>query len=381
MDKIDKHYMSTVECWKSFVSKAVPHIRMVIRFFALPYAYFILMNWKECKASPFQVFKDFIYIFFVLKDFPDYYSLFRLWEKDRKEWKYYYGSIYNPYQRGKLRKEIQKKEYEILFEDKYVCHQLCDGANIPVPVFLGYVQPSDNFINYISGLFEDKDNTKIIIKSSCGKGGKDIFLAYKENEELIIKGNDRTYSFESFKLEHASIIQRYISQHPALSKISSSVNTIRTETILTRDNKVEIIGAFIRFGLDGNFLDNQCAGGLSIGVDVDTGALYEFAMNGRGEKFYSHPDTGETFDGFIIPLWQEVLTLSENVQRHFPYYKLLGPDIAITPDGPVIIEINACPDHAGLEMDYGPVLKNRKVWEAFNEYDLLINNASKKAWQ
>lgn len=380
MNAIDKYYMAIMECGKTYISKMAPHLRMLIRFFALPYAYFILMNWKECMASPYQVFKDFIYIFFVLKDFPDYYSVFRLWEKDRSEWKFYYGSIYNPYQRGKLRKEIQKKEYEILFEDKFVCHQLCAGAGIPVPEFLGYVQPADDFINYVSGLFDNKSNIKIIIKSSRGKGGKDIFLGYKENGEIFIKGNNEIGLLKDFKLEYPSIIQRYINQHHALSEISSSVNTIRTETILTRDNKVEIIGAFIRFGLDGNFLDNQCAGGLSIGVNISTGALYEYAMNGRGEKYYSHPDTGVIFDGLKIPLWREVIELSETVQRHFPYYKLLGPDIAITPDGPLIIEINATPDHAGLEMDYGPVLKNKKVWEVFNEYDLLINDASKKAW-
>ena len=291
MDTIDKYYMSIIE-WKVIgVQKITPHLRMLIRFFALPYAYFILMNWKECKASPYQVFKDFIYIFFVLKDFPDYYSVFRFWEKDRSEWKYYYGSIYNPYQRGKLRKEIQKQEYEILFEDKYVCHQMCVNVGITVPEFLGYVQPSDDFINCVSGLFENVNNTKIIIKASRGKGGKDIFLAYKENEEILIEGNKQTKSIRDFKLENPSIIQRYIHQHDALSKISSSVNTIRTETILSSDNEVEIIGAFIRFGLDGNFLDNQCAGGLSIGVDINSGELYEYAMNGKGEKFYNHPVT------------------------------------------------------------------------------------------
>lgn len=381
MNTIDKNYMSLRDTWKSGIANATPHLRMLIRFIALPYAYFILMNWKECKASHYQVFKDFFYIFFVLKDFPDYYSVFRLWEKDRSEWKFYYGSIYNPYQRGKLRKEIQKKEYEILFEDKYVCHQMCVGTDIPVPELLGFMAPGDNYIEFLTKLLDSNENNKIIIKSSRGKGGKDIFLAYKENDEITVTGNDHTCLLKDFKLENHSIIQSFIKQHDALSKISSSINTVRTETILTKDDNVEIIGAFIRFGMQGNFLDNQCAGGLSIGVNIETGVLYEFAMNGRGEKFYSHPDTGEVFDGFKIPLWEEVIAVSETVQRQFPFFKLLGPDIAITPDGPVIIEINATPDHAGLEMDYGPVLKNKKIWQAFNDYDLLINEASRNAWK
>jgi len=377
MDVLDKYYTKFVELFRLSIQWTIPYLRRFIRFLALPYAYFILVNWNECTASRYQVFKDFLYIFFKLKDFPDYYTLFRFWEKDRSEWKYYYGSIYNPYQRGKLRKEVQKKEYEILFEDKYVCNQLCANSNLPTPDFLGYIEPSDNVTNFIGQLFKDEQNKKIIIKASRGKGGKDIYLAYKDDGQIVISSPNDKIAIKDFKLAKPSIVQRYIQQHPKLEKISSSVNTIRTETMLTQNNEVIIIGAFMRFGLDNNFLDNQCAGGLSIGVNINSGTLYEFAMNGKGEKFYSHPNTGVEFKDYMIPYWDKVIELSEKIQRYFCYFKLIGPDIGITLEGPVIIEINATPDHAGLEMDYGPVLREKKVWEAFKKYDLLINGPSK----
>ncbi len=134
----------------------------------------------------------------------------------------------------------------------------------------------------------------------------------------------------------------------------------------------------MRFGVNANFLDNQYAGGLSIGVNLEKGTLYDFAMNGKGEKFYKHPDSNFEFKAFVIPHWEKVIELSKQIQSRFQYFKLLGPDIAVTNDGPVIIEINATPDHAGLEMDYGPVLKNKRVLEEFKNYDLLINNPSKR---
>ncbi len=377
MDIIDKNYSLLLGHGKKVIAALIPHLRMILRFLALPYAYFLLVNWNECKASRYQVFKDFLYIFFILRDFPDYYTVLRLWEKDRKEWAYYYGSMYNPYQRGKLRKHIQKKEYEILFEDKYVTNQICDNTDLPVPRFLGYAEPGEQMSLLVPSLLERSSNNKIIIKASRGRGGKDIFLAYRKNNEIVLSNNKEEIPLAMFNLEQPSIIQDCIEQHVKLNTISSSINTVRTETLLTQDNKVLFLGAFMRFGVDGMFLDNQCAGGLSIGVNLETGILYDYAANGKGEKFFSHPDSNQPFKDFEVPFWSEILLLSEKIQRFFPYFKLLGPDIAITPDGPVIIEINATPDHAGLEMDYGPVLKNQEVWQAFREYDLFINKPSR----
>jgi hypothetical protein len=377
MDIIDKNYSLLLEQGRKVVAALIPHLRMVLRFLALPYAYFLLVNWNECKASRSQVLKDFIYIFFVLRDFPDYYSMWRLWEKDRKEWAYYYGSMYNPYQRGKLRRNLQKKEYEIVFEDKYITNQICTSTDLPVPRFLGYVEPGTLLAQMVPSLLERSATGKIIIKASRGRGGRDVFLVYKKDTEIVFSNNKEEIPLTRFNLEQPSIIQECLEQHSELNTISSSINTVRTETLLTRDNKVLFLGAFMRFGIDDMFLDNQCAGGLSIGVNLETGVLFDYAANGKGEKFFNHPNSNQPFKGFKVPFWSEILLLSEKIQRHFPYFKLLGPDIAITPEGPVIIEINATPDHAGLEMDYGPVLKNKEVWQAFQEYDLFINKPSR----
>ena len=88
----------------------VPYVRRFLRFLALPYC-FSKVNWKECTKTKTQVAFDFLYIFFRLKYFPDNYSPCRLWEKNRAEWAYYYGSNYDPYQRRQLRKVVQPAAY------------------------------------------------------------------------------------------------------------------------------------------------------------------------------------------------------------------------------------------------------------------------------
>jgi hypothetical protein len=321
--------------------------------------------------------KDLLYIFFVLKYYPDNYTQCRLWEKDRSQWHYYYGSIYDPYQRGRLRREVQKKEYEILFEDKEVCYQLCEAAKFPLPKQYICIHPNETYHEDIRSILEENPSEKLIIKPACGKGGKNIVLVSREENEFIVRHKNTKIALEQYVIKEKSVVQEYLNQHPFLNLIAPSTNTVRLVTLLTRKNDVIVLGAHMRFGIGNAYVDNVSSGGLKVGIDIGRGCFKGPAFNQMGSKFSCHPTSGFLFDGCQIPLWTSVLELSIRIQKYFSYYRLLGYDLAITPDGPVIIEINATPDMAGLESAFGPILQNREVWESFKEYDLLINKKSR----
>ena len=139
-----------------------------------------------------------------------------------------------------------------------------------------------------------------------------------------------------------------------------------------------ILGAFIRFGRGKSFVDNANRGGIGVGINLQTGCLFPVAKDKTGERFTVHPDSGFKFDSIEIPFWEEVAELIKKIQLTFPYYKLLGPDIAITSTGPVIIEVNGMPDHIGFESRCGPILKDEKIRAEFKNYDLLINKQIKR---
>lgn len=352
----------------------IPYARRVVRFFALPYCYFYMVNWEQCKAGRFRVAVDFFYIFFVLKYFPDNYSLCRLWEKPKSEWGYYYASNYDPYQRRQLRKFVQKKEHVILFEDKNICYQLCRAHKLPLPIQIGYADNKKQCVELLNNHFQTQENGKVIIKPVGGSAGSGILLAWQENGLINLKNNNGLYNVDSMPFSGTAVLQEVILQHHFLDKVaSSSVNTIRIVTMLGNDDNVVFLGALARFGVGSSFLDNTSQGGIAVGIDVKTGCLVEHGFDFFTKKYVKHPGSGIVFNGLCMPFWQDVLKLAEKTQRCFQFHKLIGHDVAITEIGPVIIELNSIYDNVHLEMCCGPILQNDSVLEQYMEYNLLIN--------
>lgn len=357
------------------LNEAHPIVRRLIRFALLPYCYLNLVNWKECTRNRIQVLYDFLYIFFKLKTFPDHYGSCRLWEIDKSKWKYYYGSIYHPYQRQRLRKEVQKKEYQIVLVDKVVGAKFCECIGINQPKMLGNIAHYENFSDRIKQLFTISKSNVVIIKPILGSAGMGIVLANKkEDDTVVVQTKHEFVNSKEFVLKESSIVQEYICQCAEIASFAhSSVNTIRVVTLLTKSNDVLITSARIRFGDGKSYVDNVCAGGIAVGINCQDGTLFETGFDKKGCRYIKHPLTGVVFKGFQIPVWDKVVKMAIKVQQSFSFYKLIGMDIAIGADyEPVLIEVNASPDIVGEERTTGPYLIKPEVLKAFSEYDLLV---------
>ena len=53
-----------------------------------------------------------------------------------------------------------------------------------------------------------------------------------------------------------------------------------------------------------------------------------------------HPDSGCKYKGWVIPRWNELLTLVEECHRNFDGHRYVGWDFALTANGWVLIEGN-----------------------------------------
>ncbi len=138
------------------------------------------------------------------------------------------------------------------------------------------------------------------------------------------------------------IVQRILTQHPALSSFNpSSVNTIRVVTLMFRDEP-HILSAILRIGHPGSRVDNVSQGGYQAIIRPD-GTLDRLAYtkNSGTAQYVEQTDSGIRFEGFPIPSWDKISRTALDLSARLPHLRFIGWDFAVNENGEVVlIEFN-----------------------------------------
>jgi hypothetical protein len=161
--------------------------------------------------------------------------------------------------------------------------------------------------------------------------------------------------------EDGWLLEGYLEQHPALKVFNpTSLNTIRMFVFEKSDGNVVLLGAFLKTGRAGALIDKTENGGAAVFVDPENGRLtHAFNWAPDMRPLERHPATGEVFAGVRIPYWPQAVDLACFALRASVETRFAGVDVAITADGPVLVEMNLHPD-----ADCMPVLRlqTRKIF-------------------
>ena len=145
------------------------------------------------------------------------------------------------------------------------------------------------------------------------------------------------------------IVQPRLVNHPDVAPLSNgALSTVRLVTIENERGEFEPTHAVLRMAIGSNTtVDNFHAGGIAAAVDLRTGELGRATDVGlRPDVGWCeyHPNTKARIAGRVLPFWPETLALVARAHAAFPDRVVIGWDIAILADGPVIVEGNAGPD-------------------------------------
>ncbi len=193
------------------------------------------------------------------------------------------------------------------------------------------------------------DPVDAFAKPVGGMKGKGAFALRVENGQAWVDGRPASASEVASRVTGRYVLQERLVQHPALEALhSTSVNTIRLVTVY-RDGRVEPFVAALRVGTGGATVDNWSAGGLVVGLDLSTARLYGQGIfkPGRGGDAQHggfvdrHPDSGLLLDGYELPHIPEAVALACRLHLDLGGPRTVGWDLAITPDGPSIVEGNS----------------------------------------
>jgi len=350
----------------------------IARFFALPYAVIRMVNWTECRRHPVLVCFDHLYIFFVLKYFPDNYSSCRLYEKPHSEWKYYYGRGYDPLAIAKRNRHVRRPECAVLFEDKEICHAMCRSFLLPQPHQYGAIAPGGDLAGRLEALFARQEARRIFIKPHDGDGGRGACVAQREGGAIVIRqvtDPGAAIPAERFELTKRCVLEEGVVQHPELDELyPHSLNTLRIATLWTPEDDILVVGAILRIGTGTNFVDNGGQGGLAVPVDLESGRLADAAIDHVGRPVENHPDTGVRFSARVVPRWAETVALAREVQRHFaPFNRFIGMDLGVSEEGPVVVELNDIFGSGTFEAVVGPMLRDPEVRRCLVAYEMITH--------
>jgi hypothetical protein len=88
---------------------------------------------------------------------------------------------------------------------------------------------------------------------------------------------------------------------------------------------------------------------------------------GPDDWFENHPVTGAKVTGRIVQHWDAIRDLAVAGHRIFADRMMLGWDVALTPDGPVLVEANAYPDTEFLQRVHRQPIGRTRLGEILAE--------------
>lgn len=243
--------------------------------------------------------------------------------------------------------EKRRSRYVCMLQDKFVFGLFSEALGFPTPRLLAFCD--EEKINWIEPRVTEswQDLQKhhgmdAFLKDAIGRCGEAVFPLRVSDNTIYLTDEPVEAETLKKKIKGKYIIQERIYQHPELDRIyPKSINTIRLITLRKGDDIILASGTF-RMGAGGNRFDNWAGGGIGVGINVQTGQLDEegtFRL-GFGGRVKAHPETGVEFRTYQIPYYHEAANLV--VQMHSFFYGIhsIGWDIAVTENGPMVIEGN-----------------------------------------
>ncbi|TDQ80609.1 putative polysaccharide biosynthesis protein [Dongia mobilis] len=357
-DIIHKSYASYV--WSMHGRKVWPRVA----FYSVAWpAMFAYLSWKHTsrlgdrvrevsgKGRMRQVWEQLV-VAFCHSISPKKYYVFELFRPERYanagayiaryEFK---GGLHNL-----IESRIERSSRSIL-NDKAAFFLHCEQAGVhSIPTYM--LVHGDGRVERLMEFAGDLPPVDIFFKPFKGRGGRgcERWLRQTDGSYADQHGNRKSVGE---LLEHITVqakkepivVQEALFGHSALRDLAINVlTTCRVMSVKNETGGYEVTHAVFKSSTrSDSVVDNFHKGGIVSRVDVATGELGPASDAGTKQPcvwFDTHPTTGATITGRQLPFWQETKDLLCRGHAAFPDRVTIGWDVAITDEGPVIVEGN-----------------------------------------
>jgi Sugar-transfer associated ATP-grasp len=262
--------------------------------------------------------------------------------------------LFKALNRHRRRMRNEQPPYRDL-RDKKEFARHCAAHGVPTPPVL--LSAADGIVTcHAESADLDRD---LFVKLQCGRGARRTVTLQRVGSMLYRDSNGRHRTLNQVMRDLADrsraaklIVQPRIVNHPLLSDMAGeSLAVVRVITCLDQhDRPVVTHGMFRVLGKLEPAWPTKAEFGSAI--VLATGRMGPMAGDKRPlalEWYDRHPVTGAEIAGRTLPHWPAIMAAALYAHRAFPERVVVGWDIALTPEGIIVLEGNTRLDVAFLQ--------------------------------
>ena len=291
---------------------------------------------KKTGKNRFLLLLDIIYCGFCYQAGYYDYQEFEFYNLNKNERKTYLTRGKN----NEIVRRFNDKSFFYKFENKIEFNKIFNNYLNRDWLFLN--DNKEQFVKFI------KCHKTIIAKPVDATGGNGVEKFYYSDDKEAKKLYDKLVE------NNQLLVEDCIKQHKDMNILyENSVNTMRMFTFI-KNGQPYFLQAILKIG-NGGVVDNFSSGGMYTYVD-DDGTVFVEAIDRDDNIFYEHPISKTKIVGFKVPMFKEAVNLVKECAKVVPEIAYVGWDVAISEDGPVIVEGNCFPGVYQVK----PSLSNKK---------------------
>lgn len=195
--------------------------------------------------------------------------------------------------------------------------------------------------------FQSKPNLPLFAKAQNSMWSAGSFIIEAGDSTHISVKNEEPMTYDDFLdsfISNASyILQETVGKHTFFDGITEATPTVRLIN-LTNEYGVLTPYAILKLPMGDNIADNFWRpGNLVCSLDIESGEIQTIVSQNENTliQHESLPGSERKFIGETFPFWKEISELNEDVALLHFLIAFSSTDIAITNEGPVVIEVNS----------------------------------------
>ena len=243
-------------------------------------------------------------------------------------------------------------------EDKWLCTRILERSGIRVLSTLAVIDtsartyPGTRTIRTPAELCDfvlasTREGDTVFAKENRGIASFGAFLVLEGDRDRLHVHGEGWVEYETFMRtfvgETCYVLQSRLRNHAFLDRWTEHLATVRICLLLKPGGGVSVPFAILKLPSQDNIADQFWRpGNVACDVDPNTGTILKARTKDRfGTVDHEvHPTTGVPLVGETLPMWDRVIDFAQTCAPVFTPVRYQSMDIAISGDGPVLVEIN-----------------------------------------